>query len=224
MFKKKLIAVTAMALALTVIPAVPASAASAVSGAAITVKSMTSNKKSAKKSTYKPVNAKNLTSSYKKKLARQRKNNISVTPGNYKSRVKKEQNALIGLNWQELKQNSQIRISEKSFDLMCRVVQCEAGNVKYTTKELTAEVIVNRARSYKTSDPVYSALTAKNQFTVVKSSRINRIDINGETVNAVKDALVKNSHPKSLKFFRAGYYFSWARPYTHADGTYFSLA
>lgn len=220
MFKKRLVAVTAMVLALIMVPAKPASAASVVSGAAITVKSAND----IKESSYTPVNAKKLTSSYKKKLKKQRKNTIKVTKGNYKTRVKKEQNALIDITWQQLKANSQVKISEKSFDLMCRVVQCEAGNVKYSTKEMTAEVIVNRARSYKTNDPVYSALMAPHQFAVVRMSRINTNDINGETVNACKDALIKNSHPKNLKFFRAGYYFSWAKPYKHSDGTYFSLA
>ena len=221
MFKKRLVAVTAMVLALIMVPAKPASAASVVSGAAITVKSAND----INESSYTPVNAKKLTSSYKKKLKKQRKNTIRVTKGNYKTRVKKEQNALIDITWQQLKANSQVKISEKSFDLMCRVVQCEAGNVKYSTKEMTAEVIVNRARSYKkSSDQVNKALTAKHQFSVVRMSRIHTNDINGEPVNACKDALLKTSHPKNLKYFRAGYYFSWAKPYKHSDGTYFSLA
>lgn len=233
MFKKSLIAVTAVFLAILMVPTIKASAENAVSGSAIVTESLATTgssitlKKARKvrKSGYRPVNAKKLTASYKKKLRKQKKNWIGVSYGNYKSRVKAEQKSLIDISWEELKANSQVKITKKAFDLMCRVVQCEAGDVRYTTKEMTAEVIVNRARSYKgSSDPVYKALTAKHQFSVVRMSRIHTNDINGETVNACKDALLKNSHPKNLKFFRAGYYFSWAKPYTHADGTYFSLA
>lgn len=174
-----------------------------------------------------PVNAQNLTASYKSKLAKQRKNTIKVSAGNYASRTKAQEKALIDITWNELKNNSQIRLTRKGFDLMCRVVSCEVGNTKYTTKEMAAECVVNRARSYKSkADPLTSALTAPNQFSVVRSSRINNWDLNGETVNACKDALIKNSHPKTLKYFRAGHYFStsWCKPYKAQDNSYFSLS
>lgn len=249
MFNRKLVAISAAAMAMMIgfAPAVSVTASAeevtattavttdagedTVTGTAIKTSTKTASKKkrvktakkAPKKKAYKPVNAKHLTSSYKSKLAKQKKNWISVSPKNYSSRIKKEKKALIGISWNDLVKKSQVKLTPQGFDLMCRVVQCEAGDVRYTTKEMVAECIVNRARSYKGKDPITKALRAKGQFAVVRNGRVNTWDINGETVNAVKDALIKNSHPKSLKYFRNRYYFSWAKPYKSQDGTYFSL-
>lgn len=180
-------------------------------------------KKTVKKA-YVPVNAKKLTASYKAQLKKKRASRISVRSKSLAQRTAFEEKSLIGLNWSEFKKAAQIDVSRKEFDLMCRVVSAEAGDSSsYTAKELTAEVIVNRARNYKGSNRVTKALYAKGQFTVVHSSVLNRVTLNGETVNAVKDALIKNSHPKTLYFFAARRYFSWAKPYMAVDGSYFCL-
>lgn len=185
-------------------------------------KKTTKKKKKAKKA-YKPVNAKKLTSAYKSKLSKKRRSVVSARRS-YVTRQKFEENALIGLAWSELKDLSQVKITKSDFDLMCRVVSAEAGDsASYQAKEMTAECIVNRAKGYKNSNPVASAIRAKGQFSVVRNGAINRVTVNGETVNACKDALIKNSFPKSLYYFSAGRYFSWARPYMHLNGTYFCL-
>ena len=175
-----------------------------------------SAQKKTKKKAYVPVNAKKLTAAYKAQLKKKRASSISVRNKSLAQRTAFEEKSLIGLNWSEFKKLAQIDVSKKEFDLMCRVVSAEAGDSSsYTAKELTAEVIVNRARSYSGSNKVTKALYAKGQFTVVT--------INGETVNAVKDALIKNSHPKTLYYFAARRYFSWAKPYMAVDGSYFCL-
>ena len=185
-------------------------------------KKTTKKKKKAKKA-YKPVNARKLTSAYKSKLSKKRRSVVSARRS-YVTRQKFEENALIGLAWSELKDLSQVKITKSDFDLMCRVVSAEAGDsASYQAKEMTAECIVNRAKGYKNSNPVASAIRAKGQFSVVRNGAINRVTVNGETVNACKDALIKNSFPKSLYYFSAGRYFSWARPYMHLNGTYFCL-
>lgn len=185
-------------------------------------KKTTKKKKKAKKA-YKPVNARKLTSAYKSKLSKKRRSLVSARRS-YVTRQKFEENALIDLAWSELKDLSQVKITKSDFDLMCRVVSAEAGDsASYQAKEMTAECIVNRAKGYKNSNPVASAIRAKGQFSVVRNGAINRVTVNGETVNACKDALIKNSFPKSLYYFSAGRYFSWARPYMHLNGTYFCL-
>lgn len=185
-------------------------------------KKTTKKKKKAKKA-YKPVNARKLTSAYKSKLSKKRRSVVSARRS-YVTRQKFEENALIDLAWSELKDLSQVKITKSDFDLMCRVVSAEAGDsASYQAKEMTAECIVNRAKGYKNSNPVASAIRAKGQFSVVRNGAINRVTVNGETVNACKDALIKNSFPKSLYYFSAGRYFSWARPYMHLNGTYFCL-
>ena len=185
-------------------------------------KKTTKKKKKAKKA-YKPVNARKLTSAYKSKLSKKRRSVVSARRS-YVTRQKFEENALIDLAWSELKDLSQVKITRGDFDLMCRVVSAEAGDsASYQAKEMTAECIVNRAKGYKNSNPVASAIRAKGQFSVVRNGAINRVTVNGETVNACKDALIKNSFPKSLYYFSAGRYFSWARPYMHLNGTYFCL-
>ena len=128
MFKKSLIAVSAVFLAILMVPTIKASAENAVSGSAIVTESLATTgssitlKKARKvrKSGYRPVNAKKLSASYKKKLRKQKKNWIGVSYGNYKSRVKAEQKSLIDISWEELKANSQVKITKKAFDLMCR--------------------------------------------------------------------------------------------------------
>ena len=188
-------------------------------------KKTTKKKKKAKKAkkAYKPVNARKLTSAYKSKLSKKRRSVVSARRS-YVTRQKFEENALIGLAWSQLKDLSQVKITKSDFDLMCRVVSAEAGDsASYQAKEMTAECIVNRAKGYKNSNPVASAIRAKGQFSVVRNGAINRVTVNGETVNACKDALIKNSFPKSLYYFSAGRYFSWARPYMHLNGTYFCL-
>lgn len=170
------------------------------------------------------VNAKHLTKEYKREIAKARKNSIHVSRRNYKSRIKAEEKALIDLSYAELAKNSQVHITRKSFDLMCRVVRQEAGPVSYYTQEMVAEVIVHRAMKLKGKDQIYKALTAKGQFSCIHSSVLYRNSIDGQIVNACKDALLNSSHPKSLMFFRAGYFFHWCKPYKKSEGTFFSLA
>ena len=170
------------------------------------------------------VNAKHLTREYKREIAKARKNSIHVSRRNYKSRIKAEEKALIDLSYAELAKNSQVHITRKSFDLMCRVVRQEAGPVSYYTQEMLAEVIVHRAMKLKGKDQIYKALTAKGQFSCIHSSVLYRNSIDGQIVNACKDALLNSSHPKSLMFFRAGYFFHWCKPYKKSEGTFFSLA
>ncbi len=170
------------------------------------------------------VNAKHLTKEYKREIAKARKNSIHVSRRNYKSRIKAEEKALIDLSYAELAKNSQVHITRKSFDLMCRVVRQEAGPVSYYTQEMVAEVIVHRAMKQKGKDQIYKALTAKGQFSCIHSSVLYRNSIDGQIVNACKDALLNSSHPKSLMFFRAGYFFHWCKPYKKSEGTFFSLA
>jgi len=170
------------------------------------------------------VNAKHLTRDYKRAIAKARKNSIHVSRRNYKSRIKAEEKALIDLSYAELARNSQVHMTRKSFDLMCRVVRQEAGPVSYYTQEMVAEVIVHRAMKLKGKDQIYKALTAKGQFSCIHSSVLYRNSIDGQIVNACKDALLNSSHPKSLMYFRAGYFFHWCKPYKKSEGTFFSLA
>ena len=170
------------------------------------------------------VNAKHLTRDYKRAIAKARKNSIRVSRRNYKSRIKAEEKALIDLSYAELARNSQVHMTRKSFDLMCRVVRQEAGPVSYYTQEMVAEVIVHRAMKLKGKDQIYKALTAKGQFSCIHSSVLYRNSIDGQIVNACKDALLNSSHPKSLMYFRAGYFFHWCKPYKKSEGTFFSLA
>jgi spore germination cell wall hydrolase CwlJ-like protein len=170
------------------------------------------------------INAKHLSKEYKKKIAKARKKSIRVTKRNYRSRIKAEENALIDLSFEELRDHAQVHFTRKSFDLMCRVVRQEAGPVSYYTQEMVAEVIVHRAMKLGGEDSIYKALTAKGQFSCINSSVLYRNNIDGQIVNACKDALLNSSHPKSLMYFRANYYFNWCKPYKKSEGTYFSLA
>jgi spore germination cell wall hydrolase CwlJ-like protein len=164
------------------------------------------------------------TAKLKEKIAKARKKSIRVTKRNYRSRIKAEENALIDLSFEELRDHAQVHFTRKSFDLMCRVVRQEAGPVSYYTQEMVAEVIVHRAMKLGGEDSIYKALTAKGQFSCINSSVLYRNNIDGQIVNACKDALLNSSHPKSLMYFRANYYFNWCKPYKKSEGTYFSLA
>ena len=161
---------------------------------------------------------------YKSELAKAKKNYSYTGNGTkYEKRLDIIDDALIGTDLNELMKQSSVSIDKKSFELMCRVVQHEAGYVSYYTKELLAEVIVHRAQDkvFK-EDSIWGVLHAKNQFTVIKSSSIDRVKVDGETINACKDALLRSVHPQKVLYFRAGHFFSGYRQYKSSEGTYFS--
>ena len=148
--KKKLFTVIAAAIIFSMIPAVPASAkgtAPAATAKKTTAKQSTKtakkktavktfnkkttvnkSKKTTVKKAYVPVNAKNLTASYRARLKQKRASRISVRGKSLAQRCAFEEKALIDLTWSEFQKYSQISVSRKEFDLMCRVVSAEAGD------------------------------------------------------------------------------------------------
>ncbi len=161
---------------------------------------------------------------YKAALAKAKKSYSYTGNGTkYEKRLEIIDDALIDTSLNELMKQSSVSIDKKSFELMCRVVQHEAGYVSYYTKELLAEVIVHRAQDNVFREKtIWGVLHARNQFTVVNSSSINRVKVDGETINACKDALLRSVHPQKVLYFRAGHFFSGYRQYMSSEGTYFS--
>ncbi|MCR5452771.1 MAG: cell wall hydrolase [Lachnospiraceae bacterium] len=140
----------------------------------------------------------------------------------YSTRISTINKALINTTLDEVIKKSQVKIDKQTFELMCRVVQEEAGPVSYETRELLAEVIVHRGLDSAFPSNIHDVLYAPKQFTCVHGSAINRVRVDGITINAVKDALLECQHPQKVLFFRARYYFAGLKPYKSMDGTYFS--
>ena len=164
-----------------------------------------------------------LSKEYKAQLKKAKKITYVGKNTSYSKRLDLIDEALVDISLSELMKQSQVNIDKKTFELMCRVVQHEAGYVSYYTKELLAEIIVHRCQDNVFNyNNVHDVLYAKSQFTVVHMSSVNTVKVDGETINACKDALLRNVHPQKVLYFRAGHFFSGLRQYKSSEGTYFS--
>lgn len=159
---------------------------------------------------------------YQKQLKKVEKYGFTANSTSYSKRLAIINKALVDSSLDYVIANSQVKVDKKSFDLMCRVVQAEAGYVSYSTRELIAEVIVHRCQTAGFPNNVNGVLVAPHQFSVVSNGAINKVRVDGITINAVKDALLECQHPRKVLYFRAGHYFSGLQHYKAADGTYFS--
>lgn len=160
--------------------------------------------------------------SYKTRVKKTEGLGYTASSTSYSKRIQIIEKALVDSSLDYVVKHSQVKVDKKSFDLMCRVVQAEAGNVSYFTRELIAEVIVHRGLEKGFPSNIHDILYARNQFSVVSNGAINRVRVDGITINAVKDALLECQHPQKVLFFRASYYFSGLKHYKASDGTYFS--
>lgn len=105
-------------------------------------------------------------------------------------------------------------------DLLARITYLEAGGTSYECQCAVASVVVNRAN--RGGKSLYDVIYAPGQFTpayLVSSTTPTQSCINAATQVLSSGVTI----PSNVIYFRAGYYFDWAEPYTNMDNVYFSF-
>lgn len=98
-------------------------------------------------------------------------------------------------------------LDEYSYEVLCRIVQAEAGCEDMTGKILVANVVLNRVADERFPDTVeevvfqYSGDTA--QFSPVASGSYYRVQVTDETRQAVDRALLGEDYSEGALYFAA---------------------
>ena len=113
-----------------------------------------------------------------------------------------------------------IDFTEDEFNLMCVVVEAEAGNCSEDCRQLIADTIINRVSEYGSLTEV---LYAPRQFSVVWDGGIERCSVPSEsTIRICRQELKQVGYP-SVWFFRTKHYFkNLGMPFCEIDNVYFS--
>lgn len=79
--------------------------------------------------------------------------------------------------------------TQEEFDMLCYVVQAEAGYCAEKYKIAVANVVLNRVKSPRFANNIKAVLTARNQFTAISNYYTKRNKPNASTINCCKRAL-----------------------------------
>ena len=102
------------------------------------------------------------------------------------------------------------QLDQQSYEVLCRIVQAEAGCEDMVGKILVANVVLNRVADERFPDTVeevvfqYSGTTA--QFSPVSSGSYYRVSITEETREAVDRALAGEDYSEGALYFAARKY------------------
>lgn len=84
-------------------------------------------------------------------------------------------------------------LSDEEFEVLCRIVQAEAGGEDTLGKQMVADVIINRVCSHKfpnsVSGVVFQQNGGKTQFSPVRDGRYYSVNVTSDTREAVNNAL-----------------------------------
>ena len=113
-------------------------------------------------------------------------------------------------------------ITKEEFDLLCRLVQAEAGNQCLEGKVAVAEVVFNRMEKEVFPDTVHDVIYAPSQFQPTRNGAINK-KATTETKACVLIAMQYQYLPKNVCYFKAGGFFSNLEKYDQIGDHYFSI-
>lgn len=114
-------------------------------------------------------------------------------------------------------------ISWEDVDLMCRVIQCEAGEGNYESQRVICAVILNRLYSPDFPDNIHDVLYAKRQFTVVPYA-IKYKEVDPYTVYLVHRGIenyYEDEIPDNVLYFVGGNSRRTHNRYAYIEGTTF---
>lgn len=104
-----------------------------------------------------------------------------------------------------MRRNYRIEIDEREMEILCRIVQAEAGGEDIRGKILVADVIINRVESPNFPDNVEEVVFQYGdgvyQFSPVGNGRINDVVVTEETREAVYSALLGEDISGGALFF-----------------------
>ena len=97
------------------------------------------------------------------------------------------------VNYQVIQKENRIVLDENDYDILCCIVEAEAGGEDYLGKKLVAEVVLNRVESAKFPNTVEEVVFQQEdgvyQFSPVADGRFYRVTVSEETKQAVDAAL-----------------------------------
>lgn len=104
-----------------------------------------------------------------------------------------------------VQRNYRIDLDEQEMDILCRIVQAEAGGEDIRGKILVADVIINRVENPRfpdnVEDVVFQYVDGVYQFSPVGNGRINDVVVTEETREAVFAALLEEDVSGGALFF-----------------------
>ncbi|MCI8945860.1 MAG: cell wall hydrolase [Lachnospiraceae bacterium] len=96
-------------------------------------------------------------------------------------------------------------LSEHDFQILCRIVEAEAGGEDMNGRILVANVILNRVKSSTFPNSVEGVVFQKSngtfQFSPIRDGRYQRVRISDETVEAVERALLGEDYSEGALYF-----------------------
>lgn len=81
------------------------------------------------------------------------------------------------------------QLSQKEYEILCRIVQAEAGGEDTLGKQMVADVIINRVKSVRFPNSVEGVVFQGTQFSPVRDGRYYTVYVTQETKAAVDIAL-----------------------------------
>ncbi|MGL5258477.1 MAG: cell wall hydrolase [Lachnospiraceae bacterium] len=109
-----------------------------------------------------------------------------------------------------LTKNDSIKITDKDYENLLKIVEAEAGGEDYTGKLLVANVILNRVQNEKFPNTITQVIYQNNngvsQFSPVSDGRIDTVIVSDETVQAVEDAINGTNISEGALYFAARQY------------------
>ncbi len=96
-------------------------------------------------------------------------------------------------------------LSEKDFQILCRIVEAEAGGEDLNGRILVANVILNRVRDSAFPNTVEGVVFQKSngsfQFSPIRDGRYQRVKVSDETIEAVERALLGEDYSEGALYF-----------------------
>ncbi len=106
-----------------------------------------------------------------------------------------------------LEKEEQAFLGADDYEILCRIVQAEAGGEDAAGKQMVAEVILNRVNSPEFPDTiagvVFQSSGGQYQFSPVGDGRYNSVSISGQTKEAVLAALEDGDVTNGALYFVA---------------------
>jgi len=111
---------------------------------------------------------------------------------------------IIGYQVLERQENS---LPEDDYEILCRIVEAEAGGEDLNGRILVANVVLNRVKSKSFPNTVAGVVFQKNsgtfQFSPVRDGRYQRVKVTAETEEAVQRALLGEDYSQGALYFVA---------------------
>ena len=109
------------------------------------------------------------------------------------------------VNYQVIQKENRIVLDENDYDILCCIVEAEAGGEDYLGKKLVAEVVLNRVESAKFPNTVEEVVFQQEdgvyQFSPVADGRFYRVTVSEATKQAVDAALTGEDESRGALYF-----------------------